>query len=522
MRTSVDPTTAVAIAIDHFRAIVGSEHVLITREELLDFRDPFQPETWDRHMPSAVIQPDSVEQIQAIVRVAGEYRVPLWTGSQGRNNGYGGGGPRLQGSVVVNLRRMNRILEIDDELGYALIEPGVSFMELYTALRDGDHKWALSAPGIGWGSVVGNTLDHGVTFLEYGADHALACGLEVVTADGGLLRTGTGGVPGSETWNLYKRGLGPSLDQLFMQSNFGIVTKMGVWLQPMPEYFMPIQVNADTEEAIVPLVDRLRELRLDRTVGGVPSIFNTVTAATMRSSRKDWWQGEGAIPEHVLERIATELGVGRWDMRLSLWGDGALVDHHYEKVRKAFTSIPGVSLLGHKVTPDEALELPHPHDRVSAGHASLALISMAGWKGGTSGGHMDFASVVPLRGATILEYNRTFRPLVEAAGMDFKSDILAISARSGLYVSGANFDVTDADEVGHVRETLGPLIEEAGRRGYGQYRAHLNFMDLAAAQYSFNDGAYLRFVEKIKDAVDPKGILAPGKQGIWPRSYREG
>ena len=47
-------------------------------------------------------------------------------------------------------------------------------------------------------------------------------------------------------------------------------------------------------------------------------------------------------------------------------------------------------------------------------------------------------------------------------------------------------------------------------------------MDLAAAQYSWGDHAYLRFCEKIKDAVDPGGILAPGKQGIWPASMRDG
>ena len=64
------------------------------------------------------------------------------------------------------------------------------------------------------------------------------------------------------------------------------------------------------------------------------------------------------------------------------------------------------------------------------------------------------------------------------------------------------------------------LVGKAAEHGFGEYRAHLDFMDLAASHYDFNDHAYLRFVERIKDAVDPQGILSPGKQGIWPRHMR--
>ena len=53
-------------------------------------------------------------------------------------------------------------------------------------------------------------------------------------------------------------------------------------------------------------------------------------------------------------------------------------------------------------------------------------------------------------------------------------------------------------------------------RGYGEYRAHVDFMDLIAEQYDFNDGAMSRFNARIKGALDPQGILSPGKQGIWP------
>ncbi|MEO3855437.1 FAD-binding oxidoreductase [Acrocarpospora sp. B8E8] len=508
-------------AIARFEAIVGAEHVLTSGEAFREFRDPFQPEGWDAHTPSAVVQPETVEQIQDIILVAGEYGVPLWTNSQGRNNGYGGAGPRLTGSVTVNLRRMNRILEIDDDLAYALVEPGVSFLQLYTALRDGGHPLMLSVPDIGWGSVVGNSLDHGVTYMAYGQDFMAPCGMEIVTADGRLLRTGMGGVPGNRSWNLYRRGLGPSLDQLFMQSNFGIVTKMGVWLQPLPEVVMPLTITARNEDDIVQLVDTLRMLLLDGTVAGVPCIMNTPTAASMLSQRSDWYDGDGPMPDAVLDKVGRELGIGRWMMRLSLWGDNAIVDHKYEKLRAAFTSIPGVEVRGEKTTPEEARNLEHPSDRVASGVANLDLLGMAGWNGGTRGGHMDFAPVVPLLGAEVLRFIKKFRPMVEAAGLDFKSDIMAISARSAIYVSGSNFTFNDEEQAQRVYDTLQSLVREAGKLGYGAYRAHLSFMDLAAEQFSFNDHAYLRFVEKIKDAVDPAGILSPGKQGIWPAALRD-
>ena len=63
---------------------------------------------------------------------------------------------------------------------------------------------------------------------------AAQCGMEVVLANGEVMRTGMGAMPGNKSWHVYKRGLGPTPDQLFMQSNFGIVTKMGVWLMPEP------------------------------------------------------------------------------------------------------------------------------------------------------------------------------------------------------------------------------------------------------------------------------------------------
>ena len=90
----------------------------------------------------------------------------------------------------------------------------------------------VSIPDLGWGSVVGNFLENGAPTCRIAQDMAAYCGMEVVLANGEVMRTGMGAMPNNRSWHVYKRSLGPTLDQLFMQSNFGIVTKLGVWLMP--------------------------------------------------------------------------------------------------------------------------------------------------------------------------------------------------------------------------------------------------------------------------------------------------
>jgi 4-cresol dehydrogenase (hydroxylating) len=87
------------------------------------------------------------------VRIANRHRVPLWTHGQGRNNGYGGPAPRVKDSVIVSLREMNRVLEIDPELAYAVVEPGVRWFDLYEAVQAAGYPLMLLIADLGWGSV---------------------------------------------------------------------------------------------------------------------------------------------------------------------------------------------------------------------------------------------------------------------------------------------------------------------------------------------------------------------------------
>lgn len=121
MATIVPPAVSehdLSAALEEFAGALGAERVIAGEDELREWRDPFQHASWDEYVASAVVMPETVEEVQEVVRIANRHRVPLWTLGQGRNNGYGGPAPRVRGSVIVSLRRMNRVLEINEELGY--------------------------------------------------------------------------------------------------------------------------------------------------------------------------------------------------------------------------------------------------------------------------------------------------------------------------------------------------------------------------------------------------------------------
>lgn len=84
------------------------------------------------------------------------------------NDSYGGPAPVVSGSIALDLHRMNRILEVNDEFHYAVVEPGVTWTDLYNYCVENKKKVWPSTPSLGWGSVIGNVghSEDGTSVLE--------------------------------------------------------------------------------------------------------------------------------------------------------------------------------------------------------------------------------------------------------------------------------------------------------------------------------------------------------------------
>ena len=104
------------------------------------------------------------------------------------------------------------------------------------------------------------------------------------------------------------------------------------------------------------------------------------------------------------------------------------------------------------------------------------------------------------------------------AGLDFIGS-LVMGMREMHQLVCTVFNREDAESKAKAHWLIKTLIKECAEHGWREYRTHLALMDQVAEIYCFNDRALMKRNERVEDALDPKGVLAPGKNGVWPKGY---
>jgi 4-cresol dehydrogenase (hydroxylating) len=497
-------------ALKAFTAVVGKDWVLATDEDRETYLDIYAPGNDDHHAPSAAVAPASTEEVQALLEIANEHKIPLWPISRGKNMGYGGSAPRMSGTVMLDLSRMKRILEVNEELGYCIVEPGVGFFDLHEYIQSKKIPLWLALPGNAWGSVLGNALERGFSAALYGDHGAQICGMEVVLPNGELMRTGMGAMTNSPNWPLFKHGFGPSWDQMFVQSNYGVVTKMGLWLMPEPESVLRMGFTAPNPDDLKWLVDVLTPLRIRNVIGHNPAITTYQGSTAVASQREEWYRGEGSLPDDVIAQILKKYGVGWWNFTLRLFGDPDVNEANAKLIRKAFARHTDRGFTESRWMRGEPGEPAPP---------TVLPLQLVNWYGGR-GGHIGFSPILPSGGQRVLEQMHLTRKRYYEHGIDYASTFYV----GGRHVTNVNLILYNKDDqklTSNVRKLFDTLVKDSAAAGYAEYRTHLSYMDHVADTFDFNGHALRKLNESLKDMIDPNGILAPGKNGIWPKAYRD-
>ena len=496
-------------ALEQFGNVVGEDWVFSSDEDIAMYRDAYSI-YWgeeEERVASAAVAPQSAEEVQAVMRIANEFRVPMYPISTGRNLAYGGSAPVYSGSVVLDLKRMNRVIEVDERNAWALVEPGVSYFDLYNYIEERGLDLWIDPPDPGWGSVIGNALDGGGGWTAYPfRDHFGAhCGMEVVLGDGDIVRTGMGAAPDSLSWQENKWGYGPWVDGLFRQGNMGVVTKMGFYLMPRPEAYITGQAIVQRQDGIIPLMDTLNLLENQQQVNGSTQLGG------------GGGRGRGGAG-------------GGWTLSVPIYGPANVIREQLAYAKRKFEEIDGCTFNEGQLTMlrDTGGEPVGGMSLVNQGVPNLSTFGLLGrsaFNPNPAGGHIGFSPILPRRGEELLRFRNFYQENIQeisgGENIGIQGPVFMTNWERSL-VALTMFPVyKNAEENAKIRTAFERMVALAADNGWTEYRAPTVFQDLVAETYSYNNHALTRMREKIKDAVDPNGIISAGRYGVWPKHLRD-
>ncbi len=532
---SIPAAPALAAALEAWRAALGADAVAA------------DPATIDRYArttqtgaprPSCVLYPTSTEKVQALVRIASDHGIVVYPISCGKNWGYGDACAAVEGAAIVDLGRMNRILEVHSDLAYCVVEPGVTQGQLHAHLRDTKSGLWVDATAAGPdSSILGNTADRGIGHTRHGDHFRTCCGMEIVLADGRVLKTGYGHFPGAHATHVYPYGVGPYMDGLFTQSNYGIITKLGLWLIPEPEDFAFFYLQAREFEDFAPLIERLRPLRLDGTLATAVHIGNDFRV--LAGTGKYPWDltgGVAPLPPQVRKHLRDISGAQAWQGSGSICGTRAQVRAGKQALKRAMRGVGTVRFLNDRTL--ARLETLHALlSRIGQKHRLERMVKIirtnfellkgvpvrqplmgAYWRlrkpPEEPGDPLDagvglywVSVVMPMRGVDALRVLNIARPIIEAHGFDHDVSMILVNERALVSTNIIAFDKRLPDECAKASECYDKLFETLLKAGYPVYRSGPQGM----AKLRAHDSVFWDVATDIKRALDPKDIIARGR-----------
>ena len=192
--------------------------------------------------PWVVAEPESVEEVSSLVRAAFENDIPVTPG--GARTGLSGGALAVNGGLVLSLRRMNRILNIDVKNNQVVVEPGVITEVLQNAVEAKGLFYAVDPASRGTCTIGGNLAENsgGPRAVKYGVTKDWVLNLQVVLADGQVIETGANTLKNSTGYNLTALMVGS-------EGTLGVITRATLKLLPLPKFsalmFVPFKNVSD-------------------------------------------------------------------------------------------------------------------------------------------------------------------------------------------------------------------------------------------------------------------------------------
>ena len=534
------PPSAIA-AIEAWRQELGENAVLADAEFLATYTESVCA---SQRQVVAVLRPGSLEDVQKIVATANVHKIPLYPISCGKQWGMGSRLPVKDGVAIVDLGRMNRIIEVSAQYHYAVVEPGVTQQQLLDHIKANNLPLMLNVTGsTSDTSLIGNAMDRGVGYFDSRA-HGIS-NMQVVLGNGETIQTGFGHYENAKTKNLYHHGIGPSLDGLFPQGNFGIVTSACIDLMPKPDAHMAAIIRIDSEGKLPLLIDALVQLRSRGIFLTVAHVGNRersyITLAPLLYKQLI----EAGEPENEATRIKAvkmleDGGFGPWSAAIGVLGTKAQLKLAKREIRKAVGGFAKTMFLndalvaGAKAIAEKLAFIPFVRTQLmmlkavepvygfTRGEATDESLKAVYWAAGdfdqldepdpdhSGSGVLFCLPIVPAFGETVLEVVRDTAETFARHGFEAAITVNLMTTKAMEGVVSLAFDRGNEEQAKAAHACIQEMEAHYMEQGYPPYRIGINSMHHVVHE---ND-PFWQTVRDLKQVLDPNNIIAPGRYNL--------
>ena len=480
--------------VEELKKIVGNEHVSTAQVDLYYYsHDMTENEpSW----PDFVVMPDSVEEIQGVLRLANKEKIPVVPFTAGGN--VGGLTLPLKGGIILDLRRMNRIIEFNEEDRYIIVEPGFNFGDLRRFLdKEAPHLW-YGFPGCPPStSVMSNALLDGFGYGQNstGMNHEGTTGLEVVLPTGEVVKIGSCAV--SPYW--FSRAPLPDLAGLFFswQGATGVVTKIGVQLWPRYPFTQGKMLIVTGIQPACRLTRKIGQTRIGEASLSPYDIMQVLDSGKTQAptSREVGTQAKTLFADN---RISGTYDRPPGPDKFTV---SCHVDADTEDQMKAAMALINV-IIKEELKDTEYIEMPEmPFDRTDypmRGGLGIYVggLTWVGSMGPTSQWEKGLERVLP-----IFDKYRLLRILGLVC---FKG------AHYGMFRSIIGYNKGDPDEVERVKKCMRELLMATLDSGFVPYKAPQWAVEEIMKR---GDPNFVELMRRVKTMLDPNNIMNPGRYG---------
>ncbi|MDY0190227.1 MAG: FAD-linked oxidase C-terminal domain-containing protein [Desulfuromonas sp.] len=443
--------------------IVGAENMTTAAADMLCYSYDATQQTF---LPDAVVFPEDAAQISLIMKMANVENIPVFP--RGAGSGFSGGSLPTKGGIVLVTSRMDNILEIDEDNLVATVQPGVVTEQFQQAVEKVGLFYPPDPASLKFSTLGGNAAEcaGGPRCVKYGVTKDYILGLEVVTPQGDIIKTGGATMKGVVGYDLTKLMVG-------CEGTLGIITKLIIKLLPLPEAKKTMLIMFDSIDGAAQAVSAIIRGKI------IPTTLEFMDAATIECVRK---ATDLDLPQQAQAVLIVEVD-----------GDSDLIEKQAQRILEIVQPL-GVVATRIATTAAESEDIWKVRRSVSA---SLRSVNPDKFNEDICVPRSRVPDMIRKVSAIAKHYDIPIVNFGHAGDGNIHVNVMIDSKVPG--------QAEKAEKA--IKEVFAGALElggtMSGEHGVGNTKAPYIPMEL--------DPAAVAYMKTIKQALDPKNLLNPGK-----------